>query len=73
MAMGRKKKQRQEALFVATADLPRTPGHPFYEYLNQVLAAVMGSMRWWRNCAESSITTRWGVRACRRACISGCC
>jgi len=39
MAMGRKKKQRQEVLFVVTADLPRTPSHPFYEYLNQVLAA----------------------------------
>ena len=38
MAMG-KKKPRQQALFVASADLPRTPGHPFYECLNKVLAA----------------------------------
>src|ERR1035437_7402243 len=37
MAMGRKK-PRQQALFVASADLPRTPGHPFYECLNKVLA-----------------------------------
>jgi len=38
MAMGRKK-QRQQTLFVATADLPRTPAHPFYEHLNSLLAA----------------------------------
>ena len=38
MAMG-KKKARQQPLFVAAADLPRTPGHPFYERLNEVLAA----------------------------------
>ena len=38
MAMG-KRKARQQPLFVAAADLPRTPGHPFYEGLNQILAA----------------------------------
>lgn len=37
MAMGTKK-LRQQPLFVAVADLPRTPGHPFYEGLNKVLA-----------------------------------
>jgi transposase len=36
MAMG-KRKQRQEGLWVATADLPRTAGHPFYERLNVLL------------------------------------
>src|SRR5476649_2562574 len=38
MAMGKRKTCRQQPLFVAAADLPRTPAHPFYERLNQILA-----------------------------------
>jgi len=38
MAMGKKKK-RQETLWVATSDLPASPGHPFYQRLNQILEA----------------------------------
>mgnify|MGYP001619817848 FL=1 len=38
MAMGRRKTEAQAALFVATDDLPRTPGHPFYQKLNEILA-----------------------------------
>lgn len=38
MAMGtRKQQERQEGLWIATADLPRTAGHPFYERLNELL------------------------------------
>lgn len=37
MAMG-KRRQRQEALFISAADLPRSAGHPFYQKLNQLLA-----------------------------------
>lgn len=38
MAMGRRAKQRrQEPLWVAHTELPRTVAHPFYEQLNQVL------------------------------------
>ncbi len=37
MAMG-KRRQRQEALFISAADLPRSAGHPFYRRLNQLLA-----------------------------------
>ena len=37
MAMGRRKKSRQKALWVASEDLGRGPGHPFYERLNRVL------------------------------------
>ena len=32
-----KKKRRQETLWVATSDLPTSPGHPFYERLNLIL------------------------------------
>ena len=38
MAMGKRQPHRQLPLFIPTADLPRTPGHPFYERLNQLLA-----------------------------------
>ena len=37
MALGRRKREQQE-LWVATTDLPRSPGHPFYRKLNQLLA-----------------------------------
>ena len=38
MAMGtRKQQERQEGFWVATADLPRSAGHPFYERLNELL------------------------------------
>jgi transposase len=37
MAMGRRKRQQQQPLFVATSDLPRTPARPFYQRLNQLL------------------------------------
>jgi transposase len=37
MALGRRKREQQE-LLVATTSLPQSPGHPFYEKLNQLLA-----------------------------------
>jgi len=38
MAMGTKRaRDRQASLWVATGDLPRSGGHPFYERLNRVL------------------------------------
>jgi len=38
MAMGtRKQQERQEGLWIATAELPRSAGHPFYERLNEVM------------------------------------
>lgn len=36
MAMGRKK-QRQDALWIATSDLPKSAGHPFYRRVNILL------------------------------------
>jgi transposase len=38
MAMGRRKVERQEALFVTASQLRRSPGHPFYQALNALLA-----------------------------------
>src|SRR5260370_32865819 len=38
MGMGRREKQRrQERLWIAHTELPRTVAHPFYEQLNRVL------------------------------------
>src|SRR5881409_3842058 len=38
MGMGRREQQRrQEELWIAHTDLPRTVGHPFYEQLNRLL------------------------------------
>ena len=34
--MGKKKRQQQEDLWVATSELPRTAGQPFYERLNRL-------------------------------------
>ena len=37
MAMGKRRRGRQKSMWVATADLPQSAGHPFYERLNRVL------------------------------------
>ena len=36
MAMG-KRKRRQESMWMTTSELPKSPGHPFYQRLNVVL------------------------------------
>ena len=36
MAMGRRRKERQQPLFLAASDI-RTPGDPFYRALNRLL------------------------------------
>ena len=40
MAMGRQASEQQSEFWVPTAALPQSPGHPFYEQLNQILAAA---------------------------------
>ncbi len=40
MSMGRRENEPQAEFWVATHDLPRSPGHPFYQQLNQVLDAA---------------------------------
>jgi len=37
MAMGKRAVESQSSFWVATADLPRTGGHPFYEQVNRIL------------------------------------
>jgi transposase len=38
MALGRRRSSHQGELFVTSADLPQSPGHAFYDRLNQLLA-----------------------------------
>jgi transposase len=38
MSMGRRPAERQADLWIATTDLPKSPGHVFYEKLNALLA-----------------------------------
>jgi transposase len=37
MAMGKRERQKQTSMWVATYDLPRSAAHPFYTRLNQML------------------------------------
>jgi transposase len=39
MGMGKRKRSKQDSLFIPTASLARSPSHDFYERLNQVLSA----------------------------------
>ena len=38
MALGKREMERQDDLWIPTAQLPEAPGHPFYRRLNQLLA-----------------------------------
>ena len=50
MGMGRKR-DRQGELFMATADLARSPGHPFYVRLNKLLNEAEFDRRLEAKCA----------------------
>jgi len=39
MAMGKKKRKRQQPMWVLASELPTSPGHPFYSRLNAILEA----------------------------------
>jgi transposase len=45
MAMGRRKTDRQDGLFITADNLPKSQGHPFYQALNRLLAEA-GFDRW---------------------------
>jgi hypothetical protein len=38
MALGKRETERQRDLFLLAAQLPRSPGHVFYQKLNRLLA-----------------------------------
>ncbi len=40
MAMGKRNREAQQAFWIPTEDLPRSPGHPFFERVNALLNAA---------------------------------
>ena len=40
MALGRRRTSQQGELFLTSADLPQSPGHAFYDRLNEILAGA---------------------------------
>ena len=37
MTLGKRRKHREQDLFIASTSMPRSPGHPFYQQLNLLL------------------------------------
>ena len=73
MAMGKKPSGgRQRGMWVATQKLPRSPGHPFYERLNQVLEKAGFDAFVEARCARY-YADGIGHRVCARDGTSGCC
>ena len=58
MALG-KRKREQQGLWVATTELPKSPGHPFYQKLNHVLAEAQFDP-WIEQRCESSYAAKLG-------------
>ena len=59
MAMGRRKREEQGALWIAASELPQSGGHPFYQQVNKIL--------------EVEGFDRFAEERCRRRCIFACC
>lgn len=45
MALGRRDVERQSDFWKVTSELPQSPGHPFYEKLNELLRAMVRNHR----------------------------
>ena len=70
MALGRRRNEQQE-MWVATTDLARSPGHPFYRALNKVLTEG-----WIRRFVEelcAEYYAQGGRPSIPPGCTSGCC
>lgn len=58
MALG-KRKREQQGLWVATTELPKSPGHPFYRKLNELLAEAQFD-EWIEKRCESYYAAKLG-------------
>ena len=72
MAMGKRKRDRQPTMWVATTDLPTAASHPFYARLNQLLREHGFDDFAEAQCAEF-YADGWAGRAWRLGSIFGCC
>ena len=68
MALG-KRKTEQQAAWIATNELPKSPGHPFYKKLN-VLLAEAGFDQWLEKLCAPYYAANMGAIRSHRACIS---
>jgi len=69
MAMGRRTRDRQAAMWVPASDLPTAASHPFYARLNQLLRED-GFDDFVEQAARRSMPTRLAVRGWRLASTS---
>ena len=65
MALGKRKHEQQTA-WVATTELPKSPGHPFYRKLNALLAEA-GFDEWLEAPALRTTPPRWAASRFRPA------
>jgi hypothetical protein len=72
MAMGKKKRKRQQSMWMLASELPTAPGHPFYARLNAIPKASV-STNTSRAAAGSSTPMEWADLAWLRAGTSDCC
>src|SRR5438477_2300916 len=72
MSMGKRKRDRQPTMWVATTNLPTAASHPFYQRLNQLLREQGFDDFAEAQCATFYAETMAG-RVCRQAFTSGCC
>jgi hypothetical protein len=74
MAMGtRRKRERQQDLWIATSDVVETPANAFYDRLNQILDAHKFDLKVERLCLKFYARARTDGRAWRRASTFGRC
>ena len=71
MALGRQR-DRQAEMLVTWSELPRSPGHVFYDRLQAILIAA-GLTTLWKSCAPAPTRLCADDRHCRRAATSACC
>lgn len=71
MAMGRDS-EVQPDLIMTWAEIPRSPGHAFFDKLQKLLAEA-GFDAFVEETCKPYYAPRMGARRCRRAAISACC
>ena len=72
MAMGKRERERQPAMWVTTTYLPTAASHPFYQRLNQLLREH-GFDEFAEGQSASFYAETMAGPACRLASTSGCC
>lgn len=72
MALGRRKEEQQDDLFIMAEHMPKAPGHVFYRKLNAVLRDA-GFDRWVENLCQAYYAQTQGRPGFRPARTFACC